>query len=278
MRRNALIASIIGGLALAGASQAHTPYLAPTTFAPDRPFVTVQAALSETNFFVPDFPIRGQGDYWATGPSGAPVKADGVTMLKEYAAVEFSLPADGTWRLSTGERAGRQAKWAKVDGAWKMVRPAGAPAGGPGGARSIEESAIPAGAETMTSVSYLRADTYVTKGAPSRGALKPTGQGVEVEPVTHPNEIFVGDAFKFRLLNDGKPLPGVEFHIARAGDTYAEKKFSHVAKTAADGAGAVTFAQPGAYVLEVHYPIRAEGAPEPVARSSVYTLTFEVTR
>ena len=51
-----------------------------------------------------------------------------------------------------------------------------------------------------------------------------------------------------------------------------------MAKTGAEGAGAVTFAQPGAYVLEVHYPIRAEGASEPVARSSVYTLTFEVTR
>ncbi len=298
MRSAATIAGMISSLALAQAATAHTPYLKPTTFAPDRAFVTVEAALSEGNFFIPDFPLRGAGDYWATGNTGAPVKAETVTPLKEFVAVEVALPADGTYRISTGERPGRSAKWAKVDGTWRMVRPAGAPAGAPprpdgaarpagappaeasraAGPRLIDEAAVPAGAETMTAQSYLRAETYVTRGAPNRGALKPTGQGVEIEPVTHPNEVFAGDAFKFRLLNDGKPLPGVDFSIARAGDAYSEKRYAYAGKTDAAGAAAVTFAQPGAYVLETHYPGRAEGASEPIARSTVYSLTFEVTR
>ncbi len=285
MRSASVVAGLVGSFALAQVATAHTPYLKPTTFAPDRAFVTVEAALSEGNFFVPDFPIRGPGDFWATGSNGAPVKAETVTPLKEFVAVEIALPADGTYRISTGERPGRAAKWAKVGGAWQMVRPAGA-AGGPpraeparpGGPRVVEESAVPAGAETMTAQTYLRADTYVTRGAPTRGALKPTGQGVEVEPITHPNEIFAGEAFRFRVLNDGKPLPGVAFSIARAGDAYSEKRYAYDGKSDAAGAASVTFAQPGAYVLEAHYPIRAEGAAEPVARSTVYSLTFEVTR
>jgi hypothetical protein len=269
-------AVLVGGLALAGAAAAHTPYLKPTTFAPDRDVVTVEAALTEGNFFVPDIPIRGEGGFWATGETGAPVKVDAVTTLKEFVAVEVPLTAQGTWRISTGERPGRAAKWAKIDGTWKMVRPAGAPPGG--GGRGVDEASVPAGAETMTSQSFLRAETYVTRGAPTRGALKPTGQGLELEPVTHPNEIFVDDAFKFRLLDAGKPVQGVEFNVSRAGDAYAEKRYAYAAKTDAKGEAAVTFDQPGAYVLQTRYPVRPEGSTDPLPRSATYTLTFEVTR
>lgn len=283
MRKTA-IAAFTAGLFVAGSALAHTPYLKPTTFAPDRGFVTVEAALAETGFFIPDFPIRQAGDYWTTGDSGEPVKATSVTMLKEFAAVEVELPANGTYRISTGERAGRSSKWARIDGTWKMVRPAGAPAGPPRGggggdgpSRSVAEADVPAGAETMTSTSYMRADTYVTRGAPNKGALKPTGKGLEVEPVTHPNEAFAGEAFKFRMLIDGKPLAH-DFAIARGGDAYAEKRFSYSGKTDAKGEAAVTFKDPGAYVLEIHYPVRTEGNPNPVERSAIYTMTFEVTR
>lgn len=304
MRRTAAFAALVSGLVLAGSAAAHTPYLAPNTFAPSRAYVTVQAGVADSYYFISDFPIRGEGDFVATGPSGATVKAENLAVLKEYAAFDVAVPEAGTYRISTGERAGRQAKWVKIDGAWKMVRPAGGPGGGgrgpggpgagpgatprpggegggpPGGAsRFVEESAIPAGAETMTSVGYTRTETYVTKGAPNRAALKPTGQGFELEPITHPNEIYAGEAFKFRLLNNGQPVTGVTFEIQHAGDAYADKKFSYDGKTGADGAAAVTLAQPGVYVLETSYPVRTEGAPaEPVARSGAYTLTFEVTR
>jgi hypothetical protein len=278
------VAGALGGLFMAQAAWAHTPYLRPTTFAPDRPFVTVEAALAEI-FFVPDFPIRSAGDYWVIGPDGARTRVDSVSTLKAFAAFDAALPADGTYRITTGERPGRTSKWARIDGAWKMVRPAGAgrpgaprPGEGEGGSRFVEEAAIPAGAETMTSQSTSRVETYVTRGAPTRAALKPTGQGLELEPLTHPNEAFAGEAFKFRLLMDGKPLPGAGFTVARGGDIYAESRFSADGATDASGAGAVTLAEPGVYVLEADYPARKPGAPEPVAKSAQYVLTFEVTR
>lgn len=303
MRLARVFAGVLGGLVMAQAATAHTPYLKPTNFGPDRAFVTVEAALTE-NFFAPDFPIRSAGDYWVTGPTGGPVKADAVTTLKEFTAIEVSLPTVGTYRISTGDRAGRTTRWVKVDGAWKMVRAAGGgqgrppemarppeggrPSGGGGGGeagrpagpnRFIEEAAVPPGAETVTSQSFSRVETYVSRGAPSREALKPVGQGLELEPVSHPNEIFVGDAFKFRLLMDGKPLPGVAFTVARGGDVYAESRYAFAGKTDAAGAGAATFAQPGVYLLEADYPPRVEGVvSEPVTRSAQYTLTFEVTR
>lgn len=270
----AIMAGALGGMLVAQAAAAHTPYLRPTTFAPERPYVTVEAALGEI-FFVADFPIRTAGDYFVIGPDGAAAKVDSVTTLKAFAAFDADLPAEGTYRITTGERLGRTSKWVKIDGAWKLVRPANV---GGGASRFVAESAIPPGAETMTGQSFQRVETYVTRGAPTKAALKPTGQGFELEPVTHPNEAFAGEPFKFRLLMDGKPVPGATFNVQRGGDAYVESRFSFSGATDAAGAGMLTLAQPGVYVLEADYPARAEGAASPVAKSFQYVLTFEVTR
>jgi len=292
MRAATVIAGLIGSLVLTQAAAAHTPYLKPMTFGPNRTFVTVEAGVSGGNFFVSDFPIRGEGDYWVTTGANAPVKAASVTMLKETAVIEVALPTEGTYRISTGQRAGRSSKYAKINGAWLMIRAAGAPGQPPrpappagatppvpaGPPRFIEEAAVPAGAETMVSQGFATSETYVTRGAPDRGALKATGKGLEVEPITHPNEAFAGEAFKFRLLDNGQPAAGASFTIVRGGDAYAEKRYLYSGVAPTDGAVAVTFDQPGSYVLEARYPVRPEGARDPLPRNNTYTLTFEVTR
>lgn len=274
MRFAASLTVLASALAVGGAAvAAHMPYVKPTTFAPRRDFVTLESGMSADVFFAADFPIRGEGEFWATGPSGQTVKAVASTTHKEFAVAEVALPGPGTYRLSTGERPGRSSKWAKVDGEWKMVRPAGAQGG-----RGVDEATVPAGAETLTARSFLRAEAYVTRGAPDRGALKPSGQGLELAPDTHPNEIFAGEPFKFTLLNDGKPAADAAFAIYRSGDVHAETRYTFASKADAQGAATVTFAQAGVYVLIASYPPRTPGSNQPVAKSSTYSLTFEVTR
>jgi hypothetical protein len=278
-----------GGLALGQAALAHTPYVLPVTFAPDRDYVTVEAGMAETHPFTPDFPIRTAGDFLVVGADGQPVKTAPAVNLKELTAFDVMLPAEGTYRITTGERAGRTMTWAKVAGAWRPVRPP-APSARPNAAPMrpegeagantgpIEESKVPAGAETQVTQAFIKAEAYVTRGSPNKGALKPSGKGFELEPLTHPNELFVGDAFRFALTMDGKPVAAQAFTIARGGEAYSETRYAHSGKTGADGRAEVTFAQPGAYLLEIHYPERAEGNPSPVPRSTVYSLAFEVTR
>lgn len=274
MRRAGGFVVLLGAAAVAGAAvAAHMPYVKPTTFTPRRDFVTLESGMSADVFFAADFPIRGEGDYWATGPSGQTVKATSSTVHKEFAVAEIALPGPGTYRLSTGERPGRSSKWAKIDGEWKTLRPAGSQGG-----RGVDESTVPAGAETMTAQSYLRAEAYVTRGAPDRGALKPSGSGLELVPETHPNEIFVGEAFKFTLVNDGKPAADAAYAIYRSGDVHAEKRYTLSSKVDAQGAASVTFDQAGIYVLIASYPPRTPGVNTPVPKSSSYSLTFEVTR
>ena len=274
MRVTHLMLAATAALALAGPALGHSPYLAPVTFAPDREYVTVQGAMSESNFFVPDFPIRAAGDYWATGPSGEAVSIGPGVNLKEMSVIEVALPQEGTWKISTGDRGGRVGRFANIGGQWKSIR---APQGGRDGANVIDEAAVPAGAEIVESAGTLKAETYVTRGAPSQGALKATGKGFEITPVTHPNELFAGDAFDILVTIDGKPVSGVDFPIARAGDIYAEKKFTYAGKTDAVGAAAITFADPGAYVLESHYG-QVEPGSKPNPKTYTYSLSFEVTK
>ena len=277
MRRVASVAGFISALLVTQAAVAgHMPYIKPTTFGPKRDFVTLESGMAADHFFAMDFPIRGEGDFWVTGPTGAPVKAAAATVHKEFAVVEAALPGAGTYRISTGDRPGRSAKWAKIDGEWKTVRPAGQT--GPAG-RGVDEAAVPAGAETINAVSYLRADTFVTKGAPDRGALKTTGQGFEAELVTHPNEVFAGETFKLRFLNDGKPAENVTYAVYRSGDYYEDERYMNASRTGADGAVSLDIKKAGVYVLVASWPGRVEGQPMvPVARTTTYSLTFEVSR
>lgn len=273
----------------AAPAAAHTPYVVPTTFAPERETVAVSGGMSEENAFIPDFAIRGEGDWIITGPDGVPAKVKPVH-LKAINVLDAPVPTAGTYRISTGERPGRAGKAAKIDGVWRTVRPAPPPGTPPAPPRAMGEGEgargpgpvnaadVPAGAETMDTQGYLIAETYVTKGAPSPAATRASGKGFELEPITHPNEIFVDDGFSFRLLVDGKPVAGAHITVMRGGELYDGSRTMIEATTGADGKATIKFARPGAYMLETRYPGQSAPGAAPAARSWVYSLSFEVTQ
>ncbi|GAB3258600.1 DUF4198 domain-containing protein [Chitinimonas naiadis] len=287
------------------------PYLLPTQFAITRDYVSVQGAIGNEVFFIPQSPIRN-GNYYSISPAGARVKLEGVTTLKDYVAIEAPVTEKGTYRLTTGDDLVRTSKLAFVDGSWRMVRPAnmggqpsgqpaaqrpappaganpqaaalanpaaGAPATPPARPRFVEESALTPDMQVVEVKAVSKAETYVSKGAPSVAATKPSGQGFELWPITHPNDIYVDQGFEFELLEDGKPLPNVAVEIARAGNFYDEKKEYAELKTDDKGRGKVKFDAPGAYILLTNYPAaQRDRAAAPAPRSYSYSLTFEVMR
>ncbi len=292
--RDLIVKSAIAALLTAAAAGfaappalAHTPYIVPVTFAPERDWVGVHGGMSEEAAFVPDFAIRGAGDWVVTGPDGVQTGATPTT-LKSANLLDAALPTAGTYRLSTGERQGRAGKAVKVGGVWRAVRPApadGAPAGSPrpmeaeavGGAGPINAADVPAGAEIIDIQGYLIAETYVSRGAPTPGALKALGKGLELEPATHPNEIYLDDGFSFRMLIDGKPASGLRFTVYRGGESYEGERTAIEGRTDVDGRATVSFTKPGVYMLEARYPGPPAPDAMPAARTWIYTLSFEVT-
>jgi hypothetical protein len=285
-------------LALAATTLAASPALAgafllPSNFGPTRDLVTIQAGQSEA-YFTSGGAIRAPGDFTAIDPKGATVKLGAGTNFRELTILEAPIPSDGTWRITTGDRVQRTAKWARINGEWKQIRqpqPAGRGPGGPGGApggppggrggNQVEESAVPADAERMDAVSLIKAETYVSRNKPDKAALASTGKGFELSPITHPNEVYAEEAFKFTLLSDGKPVAGLAFTVAKGGEQYVDSPFHTDGKTDAQGQGAIKLKDPGVYVLEASWsPLGGAPAPgaAPAPLTVAYTLTFEVTR
>lgn len=261
MRRSLLSAVLLAGLGLAGAAQAHSPYLLPSAFdVTDRKLVTVQGSFTES-FFSPEVVMKS--DAWAViGPDGArkPLTA---TNLRELALVEVPTEAAGTYRVTTGQRTGRTAKAVLVKGEWEFLE---------------DPSKAPAGARPVDMQSLTLADVYVTRGAPNAAALAPIGKGLEFVAVTHPSSIFTGQDAKFVVLFDGKPVKGQAVTLHAGDDRYAETKTPPVQLVSDDqGRFTVKVERSGVYQIQARHRV----APTPqdaVGHSYTYALTFESLR
>ncbi|MES2206393.1 MAG: DUF4198 domain-containing protein [Pseudomonadota bacterium] len=300
MKLQKKIAMLLGASVLAVTTSsvlAHTQYLLPSTFGLTKNAVTLLAALTEDDILAPEMPIK-EGEYYKVSPSGERVKLDKVVSLKNFAAIDIELPENGTYKITTGEKAGRITKMAKIDGRWLMIRtprpdaekegntkpraeaPAVKNAAPEAAPRFIEEAKVPKDAEVITTETINKLETYLTKGAPSNGALKITGQGFEVKPLINPNEIFLDQGASFEVLSDGKPVKDLLFTLYRGGNSYEDKKISSEVKTDAAGHLTLKFDRPGVYMMKARYPSVGKGpiTEKPAARSYSYTLTFEVAR
>jgi hypothetical protein len=118
-----------------------------------------------------------------------------------------------------------------------------------------EQVPMPSGAtDIVRHTVHSRVETYITHNAPSEAALKASGQGLEVLPLTHPNDLFVGEPAQFQLLLNGKHLPqGIEVELTREGTRHRNQRGIQHLTTDPQGNVTVDFDQAGFYLLEVEY-------------------------
>lgn len=257
-----LRAGLLGGallLGLASAAQAHSPYLLPSVFdSSDRTLVTVEGAFTES-FFTPEVVMKSDA-YAVIGPDGVRTPLTPI-YLRQLAIAEVVTDKPGTYRITTGQRAGRVAKAALVDGDWKF----------------FEGDKAPANAIDMQSLTI--AEVYVTRGAPSDAALAPTGKGLEFRPITHPSKIITGQPVVFEALFDGKPLAGLTVTLSAADDRYADgaKAPPQTFTSDAKGRVAVKVERSGVYQIQARHRVASAGPGQP-GQSHTYALTFESLR
>ncbi|MCQ3971659.1 DUF4198 domain-containing protein, partial [Klebsiella pneumoniae] len=92
-----------------------------------------------------------------------------------------------------------------------------------------------------------RMEVFVTSGAPSTDVLAPSGQGLELKPVTHPNDLFAGEAAEFVFLLDGKPAADVEISVIPGGNRYRDQLGEIRTKTDKAGKASITWPEAGMY-------------------------------
>ena len=91
---------------------------------------------------------------------------------------------------------------------------------------------------------HSRLETFITMGAPNSAALKPSGQGLELQPISHPNDLYDSESAHFRFLVDGEPAQGVEVELVPAGTRYRNSQ-DHRTLTS-DAKGEITIDWPDA--------------------------------
>ena len=231
-----------------------------TIYSGQQPWVSVDAAISNDIFYY-EHNAAGLDNLLVIGPDGQPVQAENQAKGRYRSVFDVKLSQQGTYRIALVND-GLIASF-KVGTETKRLR---------GTAESLAKE-IPANAEDLrVSQSQNRVETFVTSGKPTTEALKPTGRGIELVPVTHPNDLVEGDTATFRFLDNGKPAAGYSAAVILGGLRYRSELGEMRLTTDARGEIQVKWPAAGMYWVNIAPPAGRPLTVTVVSSSAGFTM------
>lgn len=270
MKQTRLTKTLALGLMFAGLSmtaQAHNAWLLPNAVMVDskEAWVSLDAGISNQLFEFNHAPLR-LDNLTITDPDGVTSKAEGAVLGKFRSTLDLRLPKDGTYRLAIVNHNVMGSY--KLNGETKRFR----------GAQGSPGAQAPAGAtDVQTTTVLARIETFVSANKMNETALKPSGVGLEMIPVTHPSDLRVGEPIKLRFQLDGKPAANLAFSVIPGTAKY--RGASGEQRLSTDAKGEATFTVPAAnmYWLNATFPGgERSGPPQAGAKRYTYAATIEV--
>lgn len=277
MKARYLIAGTFLALMAAGTAQAHRQWMLPssTTLSGTESWVTVDAAVSNDLFYFEHMPMRTDA-IAVTQPDGSAGKIENAATGKYRSTFDVHLTQPGTYRVAS-VTTGVMGSYTLNGEVKRLPR---------GTTKENLAAAIPAGAVNVQTVEASnRNEIFLTLGAPTTTIFKPTGVGIELVPVTHPNDLVAGEAATFQFLLDGKPAAGLKVTVIPGGIRYRDTLGQQDLTTGKDGKLSIAWPQPGMYWLNATVGSNREGgegdqgagAPQtPAPRRASYVATLEV--
>ncbi len=262
-------------LSIPAALPAHRMWLLPsaTVFSGTDGWVTVDAAVSNDLFFFDHQPLRLDGmKVWQ--PDGSEGALQNGATGRYRSVFDVKLDKPGTWKIGTQTSAVMGSF--KVDGVEKRLGGRRGPPQ-PNAPAPLTVADIPANATDVkvTEVSG-RNEIFVTAGAPTTTVFKTTGKGLELAPITHPDELVAGETAKFRFLVDGKPAAGLKVTVIPGGKRYRNDEGARELTTGADGVLSVSWPTAGMYWLNATLTDAKATSPRATERRMSYVTTLEV--
>jgi uncharacterized GH25 family protein len=251
--------------ALPFAAEAHRPFIVPSETVIARPgWVTFDGAVSNDLFYFNHQPLR-LDNLRVTGPDGQAVEIANANTGKFRSTFDVQLQKQGTYKVALVNNS-LNAQYETAAGERRRWR---------GTAEQLSE--IPADAKNVqVTQQQQRNETFVTAGKPNDVVLKPTGVGLELVPVTHPNDLVAGEPISFKFVLDGKPAANVEIDVVPGGtrwrDTQNETKYT----TDKDGQVTMTWGTPGMYWLQADVQDDKTSVKQAKSRRASYVATLEV--
>ncbi|HEY4369415.1 MAG TPA: DUF4198 domain-containing protein [Steroidobacteraceae bacterium] len=265
MHRMIKFATLAAIASLPVAAHAHKPWLLPsvTVSTPDQ-WVTVDAAVSDNLFYFDHVPLRVDS-LAITAPDGSSPAPENVATGKYRTTFDLHLTANGTYRLANLSN-GVFASY-EENGTTKRWR----------GTAEKFATEVPANAKNLqVSESTGRVETFVTAGKPTTAALKPTNVGLELVPITHPNDLYAGEPTQFRFLLDGKPAANLPITVIAGGVRYRDSQDEIKLVTDTKGEVSITWPAPGMYWLQSSLQDDKTSLKQAKQRRVSYSATLEV--
>jgi uncharacterized GH25 family protein len=250
---------------LSVSAYAHRTWLLPsaTVLSGKDNWVTVDAAVSNDLFYFEHQPLN-LDNLAVQSPDGTAATAENIAKGRYRNTFDVKLTQTGTYKMTVLNQ-GAFASY-KLDGQQKRMR---------GKADSIESQIPPNATDVKISETQGRIEIFVTSGKPSDTVLTTTGVGLELVPVTHPNNLVSGEKATFRLTLDGQPAAGLAVEIVPGGIRYRDKLNDTKATTDESGTFNVTWPSPGMYWIHANTQDDKSKIKNATRRAS-YTTTVEV--
>ncbi|MBB3102054.1 DUF4198 domain-containing protein [Azomonas macrocytogenes] len=269
-------------------AQAHRAWMQPsaTVLSGDDSWITVDAAVSNDLFYFEHVPLLLEGigtplqapaasgqapmrrppsQLQIIAPDGSSIAAENGNIGHYRTTFDVQLKQKGTYKLAVAN-SGLLATWKDKDQPRRWM----------GKASELANNVPANAADLKVTQSDSRMETFVTSGNPTRTVLKPTNQGLELVPITHPNDLFAGETAEFSLLIDGKPAKNLEVNITPGGNRYRSETGEIERKTDEQGKFSVTWPVAGMYWLQAE-TTSTQGVAKPAnERRASYSATLEV--
>lgn len=266
LSRPAAILALAAALVAPLSVEAHRAWLLPsaTVLSGNEPWVTVDAAIANGLFEFDHQPMR-LDDLKILAPGGGEVAVENAATGRFRSTFDVKLDRPGTYRIvSAGdylfasyEQNGERKRWR--------------------GTAETLKSGIPADAQNLqVRAVQRRIETYVTAGSPDESVFTIEGRGLELKPVTHPNDLFAGEEARFVLLLDGEPAADIAVEVIPGGTRYRDREDKIDLRTDAQGQFAVTWPAAGMYWISAEVEDDKAGIPEAQKRHASFIATLEV--
>ncbi len=243
---------------------AHRQFIVPTStvVTGKAPWVSFDAAAATDVFFF-DHVAMNLTNLVVTAADGSIIKVENQSTGKLRSSFDFRAEMAGTYRVAVVND-GVNASY-KENGATKRWR----------GTVEAFAKEVPANAEELqVSHNQGRVETFVTNGKPS--TIAATGKGLELSPITHPNDLVVGEAAQFKFLIDGKPAVGAKVTVIAGGIRYRQKLDEQILTTDSEGKVSINWQGAGLYWLQASLSDNKSSVPGIKDRRASYVATLEV--
>lgn len=262
LKQIALVTTIA---ALASSALAHRQWILPSTsvLSGEDQWISVEAAISN-NLYFPNHHAIGLENITVLSPTGKALQKQSAAEGEIRSTFELQLEEPGSYRIFSG-RSGMFASW-EENGERKRQR---------GSAADFAAMDLASLEKLQLRENASRVETIVTSGAPSEIAV--SGEGLEFEFLTHPNDLYTGESASFRVLLNGNATAGVEVTVVQGNDRFRNEAGDQTFVSDENGLIEIPWKQAGRYWINAS--ARIDGGDFhgfPLARSASYTLTVEV--